>query len=231
MTILFNKSFPAYDEIENNDSIGHLWLFRRDESDHHADGVTRPVHLDYLGPHTRLTIKGAEILHDALGALLVAHYDDEHEEPADYDEYAAARGITLEDGDRYGIESPDEPEKLTTTNGWNPGYPETSLVYDADGNCLGRLVSIDPDTQAGGGIQEHSQGDLPVSDLRVGDELIALVDEPEHAGYTKKGDLLQVTSVRNGVDFTYRLVLGTDPEQLGCWAGSVSEIGELYGRV
>lgn len=53
-----------------------------------------------------------------------------------------------ESGEDYAAYEQAKYGKLTAENGWDPEYPKTSLVYDANGKCLGRLMSIDPDAIA-----------------------------------------------------------------------------------
>jgi hypothetical protein len=79
----------------------------------------------------------------------------EAEEPENYDEYISVRFAP----DQEPVEVPATPPgKVYAESGWNPDYPQNSKLYDHEGNCLGVLVSIDPEVIAvSPGIQAWSK--------------------------------------------------------------------------
>jgi len=140
MTILYSSAQYVECQIEQYSKAGkahlihreghlNVWLF--DDGQIHIDPINSQIQEE--GEHVcdaiRLSVKDAEeFARELLTAVDV--YRTEYEEAGeDYEAYAEARSGS----------------KLTAENGWDPEYPETSLVFDADGNCLGRLMSIDPE--------------------------------------------------------------------------------------
>ena len=111
---------------------GHLnvWVF--DDGIVHLDPIQNRIGEagEFVCDTVKLNIEQAQQLAYDLLKGVDAYFDEFGGE--DYEEYEEARsGGTL-----------------TATNGWDPEYPETSLVYDADGKCLGRLMSVDPEAIA-----------------------------------------------------------------------------------
>ena len=188
MTIVYNSDHLELVQIEQyskkgDDGVrfrdGHLNVWVYDDGLVSIDPVQNRIGEDgeYVCDCFKLTIHQAE----EFARSILAGVDAWHEEfgSEDYEAYEAARG------------------GLKTSNGWNPGFPETSLVYDADGNCLGRLVSVDPAAVAGeGGIHPHSQGDLPVSEVKIGDIFRAREDLPVYVPIYK-GGLVEITSLND----------------------------------
>lgn len=113
---------------------GHLnvWVF--DDGEIHVDPINGRICEDgeVCADSFVLDIENAKVLREELTAAIETFEEEFAGE--DFDEYAAARGRS------------SELQSLHAENGWDPEFPETSLVYDADGNCLGRLMSVDPES-------------------------------------------------------------------------------------